>query len=346
MPVSLNIIMIRNINRRIFALVAGIAAAVAVCHAWEKDTLGGGYEMRYVKQPRDYSGDVRCTLVRLMSRCASEREPVRGVLYIHGFNDYFFQKELGEEFASHCYDFYAVDLRKYGRSIEPGQKKFQARSMKEYFADIDSALSSMKQAGIEDIILMGHSTGGLLAAYYMQMNPDAPVKALILNSPFLDWNLGKMEKLVPLVSALGAVFPNFRIKQGASTTYSESLDKAHHGEWEYNHEWKLSQSPDVTAGWVRAISKAQNELKKHPYGIKVPVLLMYSSSSYHGEGWSEAAQRSDAVLDVNDIKGIGSRLSHNITPVRVNGGLHDLILSSPPVRNAVYDYIFRWLVNK
>ena len=32
-----------------------------------------------------------------------------------GFNDYFFQAEMGRQFADSGYNFYAVDLRRYGR---------------------------------------------------------------------------------------------------------------------------------------------------------------------------------------------------------------------------------------
>lgn len=328
---------------RILAAIAALAIACFGANAsqWTEDILGPGFEKRYVEQPEDYSGDVRCTLIRYITDSVSS--PVRGVLYVHGFNDYFFQKELAWNFAAHGYDFYAVDLRKYGRSIMPGQKMFEVRSLKEYFADIDSALCSMKSAGIEEIVLMGHSTGGLIASYYMLENSDAPVAALVLNSPFLDWNLGKMESVVPLVSAVGALFPNIRIKQDSDGAYAASLDKNYHGEWSYNTAWKLHDSPDVTAGWVRAITKAQDALKKHPYRIKVPVLVMYSDSSYTGSGWSAEAQRSDAVLDVADIKKYGARLGKNVTLAKVPGGMHDLILSAKPVRNGVYNYIFKWL---
>lgn len=332
--------------RFVISVLAWSLCVVAQAVDWTPDSLGNGLEMRYVNQGKDYSGSVRCTLIRLISPCASDRSPVRGVLYIHGFNDYFFQKEMAEKFADNCYDFYAVDLRKYGRSIQPGNKQFEVRSLKEYFADIDSALADMKANGIENIILMGHSTGGLIASYYMLLNPDAPVDAMVLNSPFLDWNLGKLENVVPVVAAVGAIFPNMRIKQGDSIVYGSSLSKEAHGEWSYNHDWKLMKSPDVTAGWVRAIDKAQRALKKHPYEIHIPVLLMYSAKSYNGDNWSSDAQNEDAVLDVNDIRTIGMKLGTNVTAVKVNGGMHDLILSRPAVRDAVYDYMFHWLRNK
>ena len=31
---------------------------------WKADHFGSGFEMRYVTQPDDYSGQVRCTVIR------------------------------------------------------------------------------------------------------------------------------------------------------------------------------------------------------------------------------------------------------------------------------------------
>ncbi|GAA3180448.1 hypothetical protein GCM10020255_074200 [Rhodococcus baikonurensis] len=44
----------------------------------------------------------------------------RAVLYVHGFTDYFFQKHLAEHFAEQGYAFFALDLRKCGRSSSRG----------------------------------------------------------------------------------------------------------------------------------------------------------------------------------------------------------------------------------
>lgn len=308
---------------------------------WVPDTLCAGYEMRHVDQPDDYAGRVISTIIRKMApdSCSNGR----GVLYVHGFNDYFFQSEMGDEFISHGYDFYAVDLRKYGRSILPGQKMFQVRSIDEYFPDIDSALVDMGRNGITEIVLMGHSTGGLITSCYMNAAPDPNIRALILNSPFLDWNLGKMEPLVGLVSVWGKLFPSTRISQGESTAYAYSLLKHYHGEWTYDTRLKLTKSPDVDAGWVRAINLAQKSLRDGRSHIDVPILLMYSGKSVEGDSWSEAFNHADAVLDVKDIRKYGSKLGPDVTLVRVEGGLHDLVLSAPGVRRPLYRYIFSWL---
>lgn len=322
-------------------IISAVSALAVSAQSWSVDTLGGDFRMRYVDHADDYSGQVRSTIIRLTADSVVSNG--RGVLYVHGFNDYFFQEELARKFTGNGYDFYAVDLRKYGRSLMPGQKHCQVRNLDEYFPDIDSALVDMRRYGCREIVLMGHSTGGLVASYYMERNPEAPVNALVLNSPFLDWNLGKMECCINLVSAIGRLFPGIKVSQGISNAYSLSLLKSEHGEWEYHTGWKSQEPVPVDLGWVRAINKAQHYLRSHKYAIKVPILLMYSSRSIDATDWVPEANSADAVLDVEDIKKYGRLLGHDITMVSVNGGLHDLILSAPDVRYPLYDYIFNWL---
>lgn len=313
---------------------------MALSAQWQPDVLGDGYEMRYVEQPDDYSGKVRCTIVRKLSKC----ELKRAVLYVHGFNDYFFQSEMGDMFVDSCYNFYAVDLRKYGRSIIEGQKLFQVRDMREYFADIDSSLAQIKRDGNTEIILMGHSTGGLTTSLYMNENPDSLIKALILNSPFLDWNQSKFQEkfLIPVVRGIARLFPNISIPQGGGDKYARSLLAGYGGEWHYNTSWKLMVSPNVDSGWIRAIDVAQSIIQDDPH-INVPILLMHSDRSVKKGDSDSMYSCADAVLDVEDISKYGRRLGPEVTEVTVRGGLHDLVLSRKGVRDALYDYIFLWL---
>ena len=325
----------------ILTLLLWVAALAQDRSQWQPDILGDGYEMRTVDQPDDYSGKVVSTIIRKLA--PDSLHTMKGVLYVHGFNDYFFQSEMGDEFVEHGYDFYAVDLRKYGRSILPGQRMFEVRNIDEYFADIDSAITVMEASGLDEVVLMGHSTGGLTVSCYLNDHRPDIIKGLILNSPFLDWNLGWTEKFVWAVSGMGRLFPNMKISQGETTAYSESILKKDHGEWTYNTSWKLEQSPDVTAGWVRAINLAQKSLRDGKSRIDIPILLMYSSNSVTGDKWDERFNHGDAVLDVKDIKKYGSELGPHVTCVKVTGGLHDLVLSRREVRVPLYRYIFNWL---
>ena len=65
----------------------------------------------------------------------------RAVLHVHGFADYFFQTGLAEWWDARGYDFYAVDLRKYGRSWLPHQTPTYVDDLATYAEDLDAALA-------------------------------------------------------------------------------------------------------------------------------------------------------------------------------------------------------------
>jgi len=307
--------------------------------------LGGGFECTVIEQPDDYSGAVVSTVVRKQSADARGR----GILYIHGFNDYFFQRDMADTLVSAGYSFYAVDLRKYGRSLRPWQKPYECRSISEYYPDIDSALCVMKADGVDRVVVMAHSTGGLVAACYLNALVadsvwNADIKALILNSPFLQWNMnGFMRHVaVPVVSSLGRIFPDMAISQGNSTAYAESLLADYHGQWSFNTDWKTVHPRKVTAGWIRAITMAQKSLRKHS-DIPVPILLLHSDNSVNGDKFTETHMHGDAVLNVKDISQIGRTLGPDVEEITIAGGLHDLALSLPEPRALFYAVVLTFL---
>ena len=93
--------------------------------AYQPDVLGEGYEQLKLSFPDDYEGTVCATLVRKKA----PQNTQKAVLYIHGFIDYFFQTEMAEQFNQHGYDFYALDLRKYGRSHLSHQKYYNVHDL-------------------------------------------------------------------------------------------------------------------------------------------------------------------------------------------------------------------------
>lgn len=325
----------------ILLLLASIAASAK--QSWQPDTaaLGNAFQTLTISLPSD--GGIPCTLIRPQSQASMALR--RGVLYVHGFNDYFFQAEMADSFAARSLSFYAIDLQRYGRSLRGGQRMCDARhGFDEYFPALDSALSVMRGNGVEVITLMGHSTGGLICAYYMAKRPSPLVANLVLNSPFLAWNLGKLNRAIPFASAAGALFPAIRMHQSPSDAYAYSLLASHHGRWNYRTDWKRIHSPDVTLGWIRSVTRAQNYLKSHPGSIKVPTLLMTSEHGYDGSAWSPAADSADAVLSPPAIRRIGVTLAADgVTSIVVRGGLHDLFLSAPDVTRPLYRFLFCWI---
>lgn len=308
---------------------------------WHEDILPG-YEARYVNQGKAFDGPCRSTIIRRRARVNSHR----AYLYVHGFNDYFFQSEMGKRLVDSGYNFYAVDLRRYGRSMQPWQYPFNVRNMKEYFADIDSAILQIRRDGNSDITLSGHSTGGLTVLYYAAVKgEDVPVERVVTNSPFLEWNYPPLMRNAgaPIVGALGKIFPNSKIKQGHCDGYAYSLLKEYHGQWEYNTDWKMIYSPPVTFSWVGAINSAHSDLMRKRKRISVPILVMHSSRKTGGCAWTPDFQWADCVLDPVEIERQGKKLGSIREVCAIDSGIHDLILSEPGPREAAYDTIFSFL---
>ena len=51
----------------------------------------------------------------------------------------------------------------------------------------------------------------------------------------------------------------------------------------------------------------------------------------------------DSVLDVEHIARYAPRLGSHVTVVRFDGGMHDLTLSGPAVRERVFSEVGRWV---
>jgi len=310
---------------------------------WHSDILKDGYEARYVNLGKTYDGNARCTIIRKLCREKSKK----AILYIHGFNDYFFQSEMGNRFVDSCYNFYAVDLRRYGRSLLPWQYPFDIRNFNEYMQEIDSAVNQIHHDGIHEIILFGHSTGGLTTAYYAaKRGARSAFKAAMCDSPFLAWNFSPLYRkvLIPAVGFWGRIFKTTKIPQAHCDGYAYSLLKQYFGDWEYNTDWKMVYSPAVTAAWVNAVSSAQKHLMRHGADITIPILVLHSDRKISGCQWSPDFQTGDAVLDPEQLHKRGMKLGHNPQVITIPNGMHNLILSSDTTaREAAYDAIFSFL---
>jgi alpha-beta hydrolase superfamily lysophospholipase len=109
---------------------------------------------------------------------------------VHGYSDYLFNTELAERYNSRGFDFYAIDLRTYGRSLRPHQTPYVALSMDEYFEELDAAIDRIrKRDGHTFLLYNGHSTGGLTGSLYADARRDAgTIDAVFLNLPYFDLN--------------------------------------------------------------------------------------------------------------------------------------------------------------
>src|SRR4051794_20581209 len=138
---------------------------------WRPDILGPHFEQSTLSLAPDGEGEVVATLVRYSPppHLRLHRGPAADadVLYVHGWSDYFFQTELARFWHEQGARFHALDLRKYGRSLRPGQTPGFVDDLAVYDEDIAAALEAMGHGEDQGrshprrLILLGHSTGGL-----------------------------------------------------------------------------------------------------------------------------------------------------------------------------------------
>jgi alpha-beta hydrolase superfamily lysophospholipase len=308
---------------------------------YRPDILGNGFEQAIVQQPDDYEGPVICTVIRKLCH----HKTGKAVLHVHGYNDYFFHSAMADRFITEGFNFYAVDLRKYGRSWLPHQKMNNVRDLGEYFADIGTVLQIIKYEGAQQVVLSGHSMGGLIITLYADAQKGEKLfDGLFLNSPFFDMNMHPILRalLIPLLVRQGVKCPDKLAKGGFSPLYGESLHKDAKGEWTYDLAWKPHLPLPFNYGWLRAIRMGQKKLASGIYPGK-PVLVMHSVRSVYRKKWSEDLFSGDAILNVKDIMKRARCLREPYIILAIEGGMHDLVLSPKHAREIVYSSLFKWL---
>jgi alpha-beta hydrolase superfamily lysophospholipase len=308
----------------------------------ETDVLGPPYERHTIDLGSDDEGAVVATLVRRRA----EQPARRAVLYVHGFVDYFFQTHLADFFVERGWDFYALDLRKYGRSLLPHQTPNFARSLADYFPELDEATRIIREEdGHDQMLVAGHSTGGLITSLWSHARQGRGlVDGLFLNSPFFDFNVPWLIRrpIMAAAVAAGRRTPYRKIPTAGLGLYGQSLHSDHRGEWTYDLAWKPVLGFPVTVGWLEAIRSGQRRLRAG-LAIDAPVLVACSTRTYRGRAWHEEARIADTVLDVEHIVRWAPRLGPRVTIARFDGGMHDLTLSGKDVRAEVFRELGRWV---
>ncbi|MCA2216781.1 alpha/beta hydrolase [Jidongwangia harbinensis] len=307
----------------------------------EPDVLGSPYERHTIDLGTDDEGPVIATLVRRRSETPTRR----AVLYVHGFVDYFFQTHLADFFVERGWDFYALDLRKYGRSLLPHQTPNFCRSLTDYYPELDEAARIIREVdGHDQLLVGGHSTGGLIMSLWSHSRQgQGMVDGLFLNSPFFDFNAPWLLRR-PVATAVcrsSKRAPYRIVPLKALGLYGQSLHTEHRGEWTYDLAWKPILGFPVRAGWLAAIRRGQNRLRSG-LSIDVPVLVACSSRTFRGRSWHDDVHLADAVLDVEHIVRWAPRLGPHVTIARFDGGMHDLTLSGKEVRTEVFRELGRW----
>lgn len=324
---------------------------------WQPDVLGEPFEQLTLPLGDDSEGPVVATLVRALGRHAplggffGDHRPLHDVdvLYVHGWSDYFFQKSLAQYWTGRGADFYALDLRKYGRSLRPGQTPGYITDLATYDEDIAAALAAMGRpieagASARRLVLVGHSTGGLVLSLWASGHPGA-ADAVLLNSPWLEFQLSAVTRaaVAPVVGLQARLRPLNTLPQVDLGFYARAQREARGGDLGVNLQWRPEQAMAVHTGWLYAILAGHAHVAAG-LSVDAPICVLLSTKSVVPTRWSDELTRADTVLVVDDIARASLRLGASVTVERIPGALHDVFLSRPEARDIAYERMDRWVM--
>lgn len=311
---------------------------------WSPDAELDSYETFTIELPDlptyagEQPGGLRATLIR---RNPPRRR--RAMLYIHGWDDYFFQRHLADEMYEAGYDFYAIDLHRYGRSLREGQLAGFTHDLDDYFGELGRAAEIISGEGHDVLVVMGHSTGGLIASLWVAANPGI-ADAVVLNSPWLELQSYSAARpaIASMLKAARQVASTAVLSMADGGIYQRAISSAQDGNWDYNPNLKGDHAFVVRVGWLWAVMAGHARVASG-LGIDVPVFMAISATSDFNRKWSEELRTADVVLDVERLATRAHRLGRHVTLVRVKGGMHDLTLSDEPARSDFFEDLRRWL---
>ncbi|MHA7650726.1 alpha/beta hydrolase [Mycobacterium sp. ML4] len=315
---------------------------------WVPDVLPGFWQYTIPLGPDpDGEGEIIATLVRRGPEPAADH----AVLAVHGYTDYFFHTALADHFAERGFTFYALDLRKCGRSHLEHQTPHFTTNLARYDDELNEALALIREQSDVKVVVYGHSAGGLIVSLWLdrlrRRDALAPggISGLVLNSPFLDLHGPAILRLgitAATIAALSRMHSRGVARASGSAGYGSSLHRDYHGEFDYNLQWKPLGGFPVTFGWLHAVRRGQARLHRG-LDVGVPNLILRSDRTVAESAAPEELQRGDAVLDVRQIARWAGCIGNRTSIIPVPDAKHDVFLSLSQPRQLAYRHLDRWL---
>ena len=258
------------------------------------------------------------------------------LIWIHGFNDVYYQYNHGEYFLEKGYDIYAITLRRYYNNYY----KFYSNNLDEFIEDIDNNIKYVLANNYNNIVLYGHSFGGLLSVLYFKKGLyRSLINKLILNSPFFDFFESKLMKFLlnyPIYY-LGYLFPKLKLTENKKLCDPYAMDILNR--YYFNDEVKNINYSDKYAGFIYTLVDNFKLIHNKEININIPILVLCSDKSYK----NSKIYKHDSVLDVEDIKKYSNYIGSNVKIEIIEDAIHDVLVSDKHITDKAMAKIFNFL---
>ena len=199
--------------------------------------------------------------------------PRAAILIVHGLAEHSGRYGLTAAALNDAgFGMHAVDYRGHGRSEG---RRVHVDDVDDYVADVRAALEEVRRRNPgRPVFLLGHSQGGLIALKFVLDDPAA-IDGLVVTSPFLA--VHPASRPSAFVRGLARVLLHLAPRHPLPTSIDVrrlSRDTAV-GE-AYARDPLVSHA--ASAGWLRAIGRAQRDVRARAPRLRVPTLLMAASA--------------------------------------------------------------------
>lgn len=324
-------------------------AADGTAGGWEPDPLLPGSEVRTLPAWRPAPGGAQWRAVAAggaapvltLVRPLDQPEAPRGVVvHLHGYNDYAFATPLPGALRDAGWAFLAVDARRAGRSLRPGDVPHYQGDLREQASDLGRAVAAARARWPDvPVVVHAHSTGGLVAALWAHAHRvRGGADALVLDSPFLSVERSWVTPLQDQALRPLARTAPLRVLAAGPSHYAGRMRER----WEFDTELKRPDGVPVRAGWLAAVRAGQRRVAAG-LEVAVPTLVARSARSAADLAEGDDLDTVDTVLDVTTIAALAPGLGPHVRELVVEGGVHDLVLSHDAPRQAYLDALVRFL---
>ena len=264
----------------------------------------------------------------------------KAIIWIPGFNDYFYNFYIGNKFVENGYDIYAISLNNY--MTNQNENKFNCNSSSEIINSIDKLIEEIINIKLyNNYYLYGHSMGGLIAVNYLEYGKYKNLfKKLILNSPFFDFNLDTITKFILnyIIYYLAYLFPRCELRKKTYVPNYLSLNISKR--FYINLNYKTDYLCQIYFSWIKSISTLQYNIFRSRINLKIPIFVLYCDKTTIFENDNMVG---DDTLNVEDIDYYSDNIGDNVKKIKVKNSIHDIFSSSIQVINYAFNKTLEWL---
>ena len=261
----------------------------------------------------------------------------KAIIWIPGRNDYFAHYHITYNIPK--YDIYAIDLRGCGDAKMDIDIPHYVEDLTYYFQELnllyDEFIGENKKK-YDEIILYGHSTGGLIAVIYYDYNKSNQINKLILNSPFFEINESLITRFIIkyVLYYLSVIFPKIDISRetGTQNDILEYIKKF----YKININNKSEKNIPIILSWLASVIYQQYKIQTGLIKIDIPILVLSSNKSI--SILDDINISGDSVLDINTMhfysKKITSKPSFsNLNIEIIYNAIHDVLFSNGDIND-------------